>query len=470
MSILLAGCGDDDGGSRDDGSGVDAGQDAGRDAGIDSALGRDEAGTQKPAARIQTQVTAAGGAPASNAKLRGGAATIESLKYYITSISICEQIDAQGSGFANPRGCLQLYSRNIGELAYDTRQDYRPLGDIARRSDEGFIDLMSASSRAALATSTSLSVNDVRSYNFGVINWALPVKLRATVPFTDGTTLYTHDGVSSVELVGADMFRAYYTAPSTPLDQAPAEDAVVLLGNGGNWFKFQSPLTISAADIEAQRAYVLDLVFNPEGIVNGYAGSGAIGNLSQRDTNGNHIYDVTVPLLDLAPVPHRADQRVLRESYRGTASLDGSSFDLRVELYTVEGEDVVYGADLKTLVNAGSTQPPPSVIKASYIDRESDGTLTISSYKHLPALRGLRRPAEVGGTTRISVSCGEHTDRAAAEGGTAVVVNRCPGASFDVTLTLTSRNAVEGSIPITGDAGVVDSGTVADASSLLDAN
>lgn len=129
---------------------------------------------------------------------------------------------------------------------------------------------------------------------------------------------------------------------------------------------------------------------------------------------------------------------------------------------------MVYGADLKTLVNAGTPQPPPSITKASFVDRNSDGSLTIASYKHMPAIAGLRRAAEVGGTARVSVSCGEHSDRAAAEGGTAVVVDRCASASFEVTLTLVRRNAVEGSIPI-NDAGV-ESGGVVDASSELDAN
>jgi hypothetical protein len=301
----------------------------------------------------------------------------------------------------------------------------------------------------------------------------LPIKVRASVPFTDGTTLYTHDSVSSFETVGADNFRAYYTAPTTPLDRAPAEDAVVLLGNGGNWFKFQTPLTITSADIDEKRAFVLDLVFNPEGIVNGYADSSTAGNLNQRNpAGGNHVYDVTVPMLDLAPVPHRADQRVVRESYRGTAVANGSPFGLRIELYSVEGETAVHGADMKTLLNSASTDVPPAIVRASFVEAAADGSLSISSWKHTPVLTGLRRASAVGGTTTVTLKCSTHSDRAAAEGGAAVIFDGCTTGSLNVALTLVSRNIVEGSIPAAVGAGPADAGVdgAVDASSLLDAN
>jgi hypothetical protein len=423
-------------------------------------------------ARIQTQLTAAGGTSTSD-KFRSGAATLESLRYYITTIMICETLDVQGSGFNNPGGCIELYSRDIGALAYGLNDDWRPLGDIARRSDDGFIDLVSASSRASLAGSTLLTHEHAHAYNYGIIGWALPIKVRASVPFTDGTTLYTHDGVSSFEAIGVDNYRSYFTAASTPLDRAPAEDAVVLLPNGGNWFKFQTPLSITPADIDERREFVLDLVFNPEGIVNGYAEAGAQGSLSQRGAAGSHVFDITVPMLDLAPVPHRADQQVVRESYRGTTQVDGSPFDIRIELYSVQGESAVYGADMKSLLNGASTQVPPQMAKASFVDQAADGSLSISSWKHTPVVTGLRRAAAIGGTAHVAVSCATHADRAAVEGGSAIVSNACPTPTIDVTLTLVSRNIVEGSIPTAVGAGPADAGLdggTVDASSLIDAH
>jgi hypothetical protein len=420
--------------------------------------GEDTGGGAGEGARIQTQLTAAGGTPTTD-KFRAGAATIESLRYYISTIMICESLDVQGSGFGNPQGCLELYKRDLGALSYDLNGDWRGLAELARASDEGYVDLIGT--RSALASQTPISLEHAHAYNYGIINWALPIKVRASVPFIDGTTLYTHDGPTAFDTF-PDGYRAYYTTPSTPLTSAPAEDAVVILGNGGNWFKFQTPLTITSADVEEKRAFVLDLVFNPQGIVNGYEGTSQ-GNV--RSSDGSRRFDITVPMLDLAPVPHRADQRVVRESYRGATSVDGNSFDVRIELYSIEGEDAVYGADVKTLVNSASTSVPPAIAKASFVDREADGTLSLSSWKHTPVISGLTRTA----STRVSLKCGQHSDRAAAEGGAAIVVERCPSATLDVPLTLVSRNIVEGSVPTAVGAGPVDAGTVSDAASVLDA-
>jgi hypothetical protein len=434
-SLLLAHCGEDGGG-----------------------------GSAGQGARIQTQLTAAGGTATSD-KFRAGAANLESLRYYITTIMICETLEVQGSGFNNPGNCLELYKREPGPLAHELNGDWRGLADVARGSDEGFVELLG--NRSALASETPIRHENAHAYNYGIINWALPIKLRGSVPFSDGTTLYTHDGATSFEM-HTSGFRAYYTTPTAPMTSAPAEDAVVILGNGGNWFKFQTPLTITTEDVDTKRAFVLDLVFNPQGIVNGYQDWGALGSISQRAADGRR-FDITVPYLDLAPVPHRADQRVVRESYRGTTTVDGNAFDLRIELYAIEGEDAVHGADLKTLVNSASTTVPPAVAKAAFVERASDGTLSFSTFKHTPVITGLARASTVGATSRVALRCAEHTDRAGAEGGAAIVVERCPSPTVEVTMALVSRNLVEGSVPTAVGIGPVDAGVVSDAASALDA-
>jgi hypothetical protein len=259
---------------------------------------------------------------------------LESLEYYITSVQICETMEAQGSGFSNPAGCLQLYSGDVAGLSYGLEDDWTPLADAARAMTTGFVDLLNPSSRAALNATTELRQDHVRAYNYGIINWSLPIKVKASIPLADGTTvLYTHDGTTQFETVGVDNWRHYFTSPSTPLDVAPAEKAVVLLPNGGNWFKFQNPLTITQADIDERRQWVLDLVFNPEGIVKGFAGSGiSQSNLEERDGSGGITRAITVPMLDLAPIPHRQSEQVVRESYLASMVVGSQAFDLRLEL------------------------------------------------------------------------------------------------------------------------------------------
>jgi hypothetical protein len=421
-------------------------------------------------AHIDTRLSAAAaGESASSAKFRAGAASgsgLESLKYQITGITICESLETSGSGFNNPNNCLELYRHDDPRFHYEINADWTSLADTARGTDDGFVDLLDDSSRAQLASSTKLTREHAHAYNYGTITWSLPIKLKAKLTMNDGSYLYTHDGPTVVETVGVDSYRSYYTAAATPLDQAPAEEAVVLLPNGGNWFKFQSPFVISEEDIEAERAFVLDLVFNPDGIVKGFSDSYAMGSLSQRAASGSHAHDITVPMLDLSPVPHRASEQVIRESYQGSVTLADNAFDVRIELYYVEGDasGTVYGVDAKSLVNARSTSVPPALTKISFLDAAADGSLNMSAQKHTPVITGLTRVTGESGTTHVSLVCGTHTDRAAVEGGSAIVVEHCPAATIDVELALTSRTRVEGGVaagtgegPVLEDAGISES-------------
>jgi hypothetical protein len=61
------------------------------------------------------------------------------------------------------------------------------------------------------------------------------------------------------------------------------------------------------------------------------------------------------------------------------------------------------------------------------------------------------------GTTEVRIACAQHSDRAGAEGGAAIVVERCPSPQLTVSLTLTSRIAVEGGVE-TAVGGGIDAG------------
>jgi len=418
-------------------------------------------------ASLQMRVAASGAAPGTQKFLPGAASasTLESLKYAVSGISICESMQTTGSGFSNPQNCISLYQRAGSEIPqYGLNDDWTPLANMARGNDDGYIDLLSASSRTQLAAETVLTHEHVRSYHYGIITWALPIKVKAKIGMTDGSFLYTHDGVNKFETSGVDGWRAYFTEPSLPLTQAPAEEAVVLLPNGGNWFKFQSPFTITSADIDERRAFVLDLVFNPDGIVKGFANSSAFGSIKTRGAAGAPSYDITVPMLDLAPVPHRASEDVMRESYLGTTSIDGNSFNVRVELYYVDGDaaGTVYGVDVKSLVNADTTAVPPELTKISFLERGDDGALNFASFTHAPVITGMQRVSGSAGETHVGLVCATHADRTSAAGGAAIVVERCPARVIDLTLSLVARTRVEGGVSsaVGGgpDAGAADGG------------
>lgn len=395
----------------------------------------------------------------------GGAASatgLQSLKYYIRSITVCESMEITGSGFSNPSGCLELYHGDESMLSYESNDDWTPLADAARHTDTGFVDLVSDASRSTLSNTTPITHDHVRSYNYGVITWSLPIKVKAQIALQDGTTVYTHDGTTTFETIGADHFRDYFTTPALALNSGPAEEAVVLLPNGGNWFRFQNPLVISDADVDERRNWVLDLVFNPDGIVKGFAGDGISGgSLRERNGSGQSIRAIAVPMLDLLPVPHRATDSVLRESYVAHVDLGTNAFDARIELYSVEGDanGTIYGVDAKSLVSAGTVSAPPDMSKISYLSRDdATGTLSFLSWNKTPIITGFTRGAHEADATTASIVCATHDNRAGAEGGAAIVVEACPAAAVNVTFTLVSRGRLTGSIPIAVGAGPADGG------------
>jgi hypothetical protein len=486
LVVVLAGCGKgDDGPNRDGESGNGAGATGGSEqsgsSGTGGSTGNGGSSSTPTTPGLELRIAAPSAPEGSGNELLafgGGGALrpgLESLKYAIFSVQICESLTPTGSGFGSPTGCLELYSHAAGQLGYGLNDDWVPLANTARASDEGFVDLLDPSARETLAARTELGSEQVRKYNYGIITWSLPVKVKASFVLNDGSQLYTHDGETVMELVGADNFKSYYTKPSTSLGVGPAEEAVVLLGNGGNWFKFQSPLEITEDDISENRQWVLDLVFNPEGIVKGFAGDAiSLANLSERNDQGYTVRGVTVPLLDLAPVPHRASEQVLRESYRAPMNVSGQAYDVRIELYSVDGDpdSTIYGVDAKTLVTAESRAVPPEFSKVSFVSHEDDDSFTFKSFNSSAILTGFHRVTEEGGTTTARVVCAEHSDRAGAEGGAAIVVEHCPSENIDVTFTLVGRSTLAGHIPEptltpdagAGDAGPGDAGVPADAS------
>ncbi|HKO92386.1 MAG TPA: hypothetical protein VJU61_14585 [Polyangiaceae bacterium] len=480
---LAAGCGKDeaggDVGSAGSGGSGQAGSGSTGIAGSSGSGGSSSSGDASIEMRIAAPAASSGGLNQLLAFAGGGAVRpgLESLEYYIYSVQICESLEASGSGFANPTGCLELYSGDRSLYNYEIPSgallvpDWTSLAADARGSDVGFVDLIDPSARAALGGTTPLTGEHVRSYHYGIITWSLPVKVKASVALSDGSFLYTHDGSTTYQTIGADNYRDYYTSPSIGLNVGPAEKAVVILGNGGNWFKFQNPLQITQADIDEKRQWVLDLVFNPEGIVKGFSGEGTTrSNIREVSEAGASLRGISVPMLDLAPVPHRASEQVIRESYLASLSVGPDTFDARIELYSVEGDpnQSVYGVDVKSLVSARGTSVPPDLAKISSITHETDGSLSFRSYTGAAIISGFHRVAEEFGTTSARLVCAQHENRAGAEGGAAMVVNTCPSANIDATFTLVGRRRLDGDIPLGlpvsdagADAAATDAGVIA---------
>lgn len=343
--------------------------------------------------------------------------SLSSLKYFIKEIGICDEVNIQGTGFNTGAGCVTLYrgpaNAQFDSAPKDPTTDFSNQADFARSAMSGYVDLMDPTARATLNSNVSIS-GDSRidhsadagppgalTYRWGYLYWQYPIKLTAALnpPGTSTPALYTHDGpVNGVPEQGGHGGYRYRTTPSTTLTTAPAEEAVVLLPNGGSWFAFPSPFVISSADLQANTAYELDLTFDPDGIIQGYGTPGASNQPALGDGADNTI---AVPLLDLSPVPHRATEHTQREVYRAAVSHGGAEYDVRIELYYVDADSskTIYGVQCQNLMNSNTTQAIPESTKVAFVTVNENGSVDLLDYQHSPIVSGLQRQSSIGATT-----------------------------------------------------------------------
>ena len=226
------------------------------------------------------------------------------------------------------------------------------------------IDLMSATGRAALNQSVSLDSSQAGAYNYAVINWYTPIAVNGCV----GTLCTRNTGAT---------YSGTNTTTTDSLVNATSQEAIVVSANGGTFFKFQKPFTISADDIKNNTSFAVDLVFDPTAAIAGDSASATTGNLRG---SGNSIY---VPMLSLGPVPKKSSDTTMRETYIA-ANCGTAGETYRVELYYSSADATsVLGATGGFIMNnsggAFSIGQADLGSKISDLVTEADGTLTLKT-------------------------------------------------------------------------------------------
>ena len=108
-------------------------------------------------------------------------------------------------------------------------------------NDPYYIDFMSAAGRARLSSNGTFTEQHLGDYNFVVVNWAYPFRVRGAVDLGDGRKVYTKAGPVDTAM--------YQTQPTSSMMTGPAETAVVIKDNGGTWFRFLRSMTLTTADL-----------------------------------------------------------------------------------------------------------------------------------------------------------------------------------------------------------------------------
>lgn len=337
---------------------------------------------------LNVSIKSAGAGAALRLVGQADSAHLESLKYMIGDITICKNLTVNGSGHSGGEGCLTIYANrdNNDAPASEGGATGQELYDYAQASDADHIDLMDPESVAKLSAALQIDSSHVGIYKFATITWFPVIKLTAEVPFLGGDeamSLFTKDAVPQTITSGVDN-RVSFATHVDAITTGPAEEAMVVSPNGGNWFSFAKPLEITEADIDDKVDYALDLAFNPDYVVKGVVGNSGeiIEGTGPYPTDGdpNPVYAIKLPMLALTPIAHRASESVAREEY--VLDIGGERpHKRRVHLYYVaeDATKAVRGVEMQTIFTEDTPSDPGEADKAYKVTEGDDGVVIENS-------------------------------------------------------------------------------------------
>lgn len=306
------------------------------------------------------------------------ATSITSLQYYIQSIQLCESITTTGTGYSSTSGCINLY---VNEDSQDTSlyNSYTITEASTDTDPNHFIDFLTEEGRARLEVSQAV---DSGTYNYALINFMRPIKIKAEFKNTSGTTLHrTKSGGTIVSLGNDEGGREMEAIKPANTHTGDAELMTYMLNNGGTWFPLLSPFVIAPGD-----DVILDFVYNPENFATTTETSA--GCASSPSSSGPYVYDegncvtFNLPYAKMAPVPRKSGESTKKEVYLITDWATGSeASDVRVEIYynSADTAKSIRGADAALVMKSGATQGSTNTI-STYRATQTGNEVTFYAY------------------------------------------------------------------------------------------
>ncbi len=298
------------------------------------------------------------------------AASLTSLQYYIQSIQLCENITTTGSGYSGTSGCVELYV-NKDSQDVSLYNSYTITEATADTDPNHFIDFLTEEGRAKLEVSTAVSSG---TYNYALINFMRPIKMKAEFKDTTGTTIHrTKAGGTIVDIGSDEGGRQMESIKPTGTTSGEAEVMTYMLNNGGVWFPMLKPFVIAAGD-----DVILDFAFNPEN----FATTTEQASCSTPSSTGPYTFDegncVTfdLPYAKMSPVPRKSGETTKKEVYLITDynTDSGSEASVRIELYynNADAERAIRGVDLAHVVKSTATAGGSNVLSSYKVSQSGD--------------------------------------------------------------------------------------------------
>jgi hypothetical protein len=348
------------------------------------------------------------------------ASTLQSLKYYITSIQLCEDVELMGSGFSSTAGCINLYQNMTPESPnYDT---YLVTQALADTTEGRYIDLMSADGQAALRRPVTLQLpiadeavatleasdedagvpeapaRQPGVYRFGLINFYRPIKVKAEFPIVGEPGEYFRtkavtQPISNTPPGGMPSERVEIgdtTAGAT-------QETTYMLNNGGVLFVFQKPFVITQDDVDNEAEILIDLVFNPESFGQAYKTGDCQNDLRTVVCDPENDVALEMPFVRMSPVPRKQGQKTYKETY--LVDYDASS-KLRIELYYNDADEQasIQGVDTAIVYTSAPAGGAPSfnTVASNFVTQQgsvpnNDASVSLLDYQRQTNLEGLIR-------------------------------------------------------------------------------
>jgi hypothetical protein len=337
--------------------------------------------------------------------------SLKSLKYYVTSIQLCEDLDQAGSGFMNPRGCVTLYE-NLSPTPTDYAH-YMVTEALADNAPGHYIDLMTAEGQAALRqprvvqlpprpapqpNDTDAGIPDAANalavFRYGLINFNRPIKVTAEFPivgepgnyFRTKAVTTTHRTEPTPNSLGNETVEVGDTLAGN------TEETTYMLNNGGVLFSFQKPFVITQADVDAKKDVKIDLVFNPENFGQAYEAHCPDNWIAICDPVNQVAIDM--PFVRMSPVPRKQGERTRKETYLMDYDVNSK---MRIELYynDADPEASVQGVDTAIVYTAVGLYTN-NVVASNFVAQSgsvqtNSAMLRLQDYRHMDSVSGLHR-------------------------------------------------------------------------------
>ncbi len=283
---------------------------------------------------------------------------LESYKLSIKGIKFCNSLTISGTAYSNQSGCSTIYSNEADD--YNTFSTT----SAATAGSGKYFDILSATDRNSLTTSATIASGE---YNYGIIDWYRPIKIKATIPRSSGDLKTT--GCTSYSTVNGNntCIQSNFTGM--------LDESIVDLNNGGTWFKFLKPFNAGTSAASVDLAFDLEeKVFGGKDVSNG-----AIQTMSACPGSSGTVCGIYVPILKVVPVPRGSTESTMVETYEmGGVS---SEWKVRVDVYynSADTSKTVLAADIYAIPTSSIAS---SIAAGLYVtDVETSGvTTTFKNY------------------------------------------------------------------------------------------